>query len=35
VRALERGDIVLLQKPAAPEEAEPTFGRKAELSVTA
>lgn len=35
VRALERGDIVLLQKPAAPEAAEPAFGRKAELSVTA
>jgi putative nucleotidyltransferase with HDIG domain len=35
VRAIERGDVVLLQRPVAPDAAQPAFGRKAELSATA
>jgi len=35
VRAVERGEIVLLQRPAEPNGAAPAFGRKAELSATA
>jgi len=35
VRAIERGDIVLLQRPAQSTGSAPVFGRKAELPATA